>query len=451
MSIALDTAILDLIQNNLLRKDVMTALRPVQMFRALCPVRETWNARVGTDEIITRRGLLGINTKPRKPGVDPSPQAKHGLEQWRVTCDPYNDTTDTNLPTSYTEIQNEVLADARAMMIQAGTTLDHIVRNKMYNTYLGGNTKALSSSAGTAVSVETINGFKETLAADGRMAPVSPANLMEVSIGGVKRFVSAAAPTDPTQPDGAGVLTITVALAVNANDSVLATKRPLIYRVGGGSTYEALTTSNIVTFDDFRQVVVALRLNNVPVFPDGTYHAQIDPKTEAQLMKDAEFQRMLTGTPEMAEWRQFYIGVAGGITFFRNNNVPNAYNTTADDFIAATYVNTAGVEVHRPIVYGQGMIMEKHVPLDQMYKEAAAIPGYQAAAAVITEFNISQDQSTADLSLDGIKYIIRGPVDRLQENVAQTWSFKGGWACPVDSLTGTVSLYKRGMVVEHAG
>ena len=67
--------------------------------------------------------------------------------------------------------------------------------------------------------------------------------------------------------------------------------------------------------------------------------------------------------------------------------------------------------------------------------------------------------SFAEITLiNNIAHIIRPPLDRLQQWVSLAWVWVGGFAVPTD-LTATTTiiptassaLYKRAMVVEHAG
>ena len=450
MAIALPTAIIQLIEEGLLRKDIKVSLRPTQMFRGLVATREQWEARVGESQTFTRNGLLPINTRKRTPGVDPAAQNKASLEQWTVTCHPYNDSLTTFLPDSFVQIQNDVLRDARSLMIQAGTTLNHIVRNKMYNTYVGGNTQ-FEATAGSAATHRVLNlaGFRETIGADLRLGPVSPSNPIDVRVGagGSANQVIAVTPDDLGNPDGPGTVTLAAPVAVTAGDPLLAVKRSVIHRVGGAASVDGITTANKLTLAAIREEVARMRTRNVPTFPGGHYHMQLDPTSEVQLLADSELKGYLTGVPESQPFREAAIGQAMGVVFYRNNEVPNRYNTSIDDYVAAPMVNASGVEIHRPILYGQDVMMEKYVPLDKVRAEAADVAG----VAKITDWNISQDQSVADLNMEGIKLILRGPMDKLQENIDQTWSFKGDWACPTDSLVGDPALYKRAAVFEHAG
>ena len=60
--------------------------------------------------------------------------------------------------------------------------------------------------------------------------------------------------------------------------------------------------------------------------------------------------------------------------------------------------------------------------------------------------------------VNGVAQIIRPPLDRLQQTASQTWTWIGDFAVPTD-LTATTNiiptasnaLYKRSVVVEHAG
>jgi len=49
-----------------------------------------------------------------------------------------------------------------------------------------------------------------------------------------------------------------------------------------------------------------------------------------------------------------------------------------------------------------------------------------------------------------IRYIMRAPLDRLQQVVGQAWSWSGDFAVPSDSLTGDSARFKRAVVIEHA-
>ena len=448
MSIALPTAVQELIQQNLLRHDLFEALRPAQLFRALASTRESWDAAEGETAIFTRRGLLPIKTRPATPGVDPTPQATPSVEQWGVTVTPYNNTIDTNLANSFVEIQNNVLIDARALAVQAGQSINHLVRNKLYNSYMGGNTRVVTTVNSVSIPVAYLAGFGTVLNAHGRPQPASVATPQPITINGVAASVVGVTPNDPTQPLGAGTLTLLVAMAVTAGQAVLANNRAIIQRVGGATTSEGVAIGNTLTLATVRSGVALLRSLNVPGFDGGNYRMQLDPTSESELMSDTEFRQYFQGKPDTMEYKEFAVGHAMGVDFYRDNECPSALNTSADDFIAGdTAVQggaNQGVVIHRPILYGKGSIMEKAVDLTKLLEA-----GFNGAAKV-GDFTMAPGNTSAEMDMDGIKYIIRGPQDRLQETMAQTWSFKGDWGVPTDSVTGTPALYKRAVVFEHA-
>ncbi len=60
--------------------------------------------------------------------------------------------------------------------------------------------------------------------------------------------------------------------------------------------------------------------------------------------------------------------------------------------------------------------------------------------------------------IDGIAMVTREPLDRLQQIIAQSWYWIGGFAVPTDVTTNstiiptaTNSAYKRAVIIEHIG
>lgn len=446
MAIALPTAIQELIQQEVLDRDYRESLRHAQVFRQLSTSRETWEGRIGEEKVITRTGLLPINTRPRAVGVDPTPQASPPQEQWKVRVDPYNDTKDTHLPTSYTMIQSDFLRDAKALMIQAGTTLNHITRNKVYGAYASGNTYATAVSTGTSVTVQSINGFDQVLGTNGRIEPVSPARPLKVTIGGVIRYVVAALPTDNAFPEGAGVITLTTAITVAIGDAVLADNRARIARAGGAATILGIASGNKLTLALIRAEVAKLRTRGVPTFPDGTYHMHLNSTSETQLFEDTEFVSLMQGaTLADSMIRELMIGRVMGVTFIRNEETPSADNTSALDFVPFDVEvpsgANAGVVIHRPILLGATGIVEMKVPTNAFEQEGKGLPK-------LGNFLVQNDGAFIDM--DGIRVLIGPPKNRLQDIVSQTWAIECGYGIPTDAMVFGPALYKRATVFEHA-
>ena len=60
--------------------------------------------------------------------------------------------------------------------------------------------------------------------------------------------------------------------------------------------------------------------------------------------------------------------------------------------------------------------------------------------------------------VDGIAMVTREPVDRLQQIIAQSWYWIGGFCAPTDVTTtpatvatATNASFKRAVLIEHAG
>lgn len=447
MAIALATAIQELIQQDLLRREYETALRPAQLFRALSTRRERWDARLGQEEIFTRTGLLPINARARTAGVDPTPQSKPSIEQWRVIARPYNDTLDTHLPSSYVMIQNDFLRDAKALAVQAGQTVNHVLRNKVYAAYSGGNAYVTAdvATSSTTIHVNALQGL-DTVLKNGRPVSVSGSLPLSVTVAGTANTIVGVMPDDDAYPEGPGNVTLGTAITATAGDAVLAANRSRVQRIGGAATVRGLTPSDKLTLAAIRAGVAQLRGNFVPTFADGTYHMHLNSQSELELFADTEFQNLVRGQVNDPIIREALIARAMGVTFIRNEETPGSANTSANDYVPFDVVVPSGtyqnMPIHRPILLGDTAIMEKFLPQDA-YLTNAGVQGK------LGSFDVLNDGGVATLT-DGIRYIVRSPQNRLQDTVAQTWAFEGDWAIPTDSLSGTADLYKRAVVFEHA-
>ena len=420
------------------------ALTPAQLFRAGVKKEKWTGGRIGETTTFTRRGLLKVNTSPRKPGVDPTPQAQPGIEQWTITAQPYNDTLDTSLINSSLSIVKLFDDDTRKLGFQAGQTLNHIVRNRLFSTYSGGQTYITATKNSDRQHVAYLQGFRYVLV-NGRPAPVSAAHPLTVSIGGTTRTVIGELPDYAELPDGPGILILGSSISATLGDVVLASNRPFLLRVGGAATSNGIVSTNVLTMDYLRQLVVRMRRQYVPLFPDGTYHLDVDSVGESQLFADDEFQRLFRGTEfKSKEYGDLMLGKVQGISIIRNEECPTALNTDSEyDAVAFdTEVQVgvhAGLPIHRAVLSGYGAIVEHQLPDFEQEAQIGKVGNFSV---------VSNGGITVDVS--GIKYILRPPLDRLQSLVAQTWSWNGDWGFPSDTLSGDAAMYKRACVIEFS-
>jgi hypothetical protein len=201
----------------------------------------------------------------------------------------------------------------------------------------------------------------------------------------------------------------------------------VVLRPAGRTTTAALQAGDTLTMGSLLDAVAKLRLNAVPEI-DGAYNCFLDPVSARQLFADGDF-------------RQLFQGATSANQVFRSGMV--------NDFLGLRFVPTteayvqphpslAGVVVRRPIVVGRGALIEG---------DFAGMGAYDIAPA----------DSIVSV-VDGIAMVTREPIDRLQQIIAQSWYWIGGFCAPTDTTTNpttvptaTNAAYKRAVMIEHVG
>ncbi len=97
-----------------------------------------------------------------------------------------------------------------------------------------------------------------------------------------------------------------------------------------------------------------------------------------------------------------------------------------------------GLYVRRPIVCGQGALIEGDY------------------AGMAEEDVVPRDAVIS--VIDGVAMVTREPIDRLQQIIAQSWYWIGGFTAPTDVTTNPTTIptatnaaYKRAVMIEHVG
>lgn len=412
---SLPAAIQAMLQNGLLDRTFRDALVPEFLFPQVAD-SEPWMGGLGDTKTFTRKGLLQPKTIPIT-GSDPSPST-YGLEQWSVTMDQYGDSLDTNMLGSAMALASKWLADCQTLGIGAGQSVNQVARNKLFKAYAGGRTWATTAgTSDTSLVVASTDGFEFVLV-NGVPTAVSGANPLNVTIAGTANTVTGVNTTTKT-------LTLGTARVDVAGDAVVASNAPVSIRPDGETAYD-LSSGNVATFAMFRAAVARLRRMNVPTL-GGYYVAHIDPDTEAQLFNDAQFQQALQGRVDSPIYRDLSIGRFGGLDWVRNNETPTVSGGSAGT-----------LTVHRPIVLGANALV--NAPFD-------------GSAALLDGTGVEEIPNIRTINVApgvDVQLIIRPPQDRLQQNIASTWSWVGDFGVPTDSGSGDAALYKRGVVLEHA-
>lgn len=448
----------NIVQDGLIERNFHHSLFPQLLFANLADY-EDWPANTGSEIFMTRKGLIAPDPRPRQPGVDPTPK-KGGYEQWVARLDPYNDTTDSHMPTAAVASFNTFMADVHTLGLQAGQTINRVARNSLYKPYVSGQTVVITagSSGDTTLRVASLNGFTDVVVrgVQVRPAPVTSATPLVITIAGVTgpRNVIAAYPDDANDPFGPGTLVLSAALgaSVALRAPVLSSAKPMVMRAGGGNSVDSIGVNDIATLQDFIEITARLRSMNVQPFPEtGTFHAHITNSTNSQLFADPAFQSALRGQIENERFKAGFIGQVAGISFFINNECPDPLNSGAriatgnnayySAELGGETTNENGVNIARPIVLGMGAIYERGLDESQYVTEAGT-------TGKIGEFSITNNG--LQVMTDRIRLILRAPINRLQDQVAITWSKTTSYPIPTDVGSGDYARYKRAVVFEHA-
>ena len=446
-------ALQNVIQQGFLEREFKTGLQSALGYRAIAD-REPVAINVGETITKTRAGLKAPVTTPLTPsgntnldnGITPSAQT---VEQYTLGIDQYGDSIDLNIVTSQVGIANQFLLNASTNAIQARQSLDRLARNALFNAYLGGNTRVrvtLGAPAAT-ISVDDVRGFETVLASNagssaGKYVAVSGTNTAVVLIGSNTYTLTGTARDGSnvsTAPGGiSGTLTfsgnVTVADATALNRCVHANS-PVVVRPNGkwtgGSAYSsttstaALASTDLLTLGTIEDAVAQLR-NNTGIVGQ-MFNLYLDNVSMRQLFADQDFKLMYQGQYGSAEAKTGQVFQLMGVNF-----IPTT------EALTQVHPSNSALTVRRPILVAQGALVE------------GDFAGMTQKAKEMTDGN-------SEITLvDDVVQVIRGPIDRLQQIIGQSWFWIGGFTAPTDATansniipTAGAQYLKRAIVIEH--
>ena len=358
-----------------------------------------------------------------------------GVEQYTLTINHYAATTDLNMVTSRVGIASQFLQNAKVNGEQAARSLDELARNALFAPYFGGNTRVRTTltSAGGTVAVDDIRGFN-TVFVNGVQVGVSSSAPLTVTVGSNAYTLVAAVPDTTnvsTTPGGAsGTLTFSGNVSVpdgTAGNAVQSATASVIIRPNGRGTTTALAAGDTLTISCLLDAVATLRINAVPEI-DGVFNCYLDPVSARQLFADSAFRQLFQGATSANQvFREGMINDFLGLRF-----IP-----TTEAYVQP-HPTLAGAVIRRPIIVGQGALIEG---------DFAGI-GADDVAPADSIVNI----------IDNVAMVTREPIDRLQQIIAQSWYWIGGFCAPSDTTTNntviptaTNAAFKRAVMVEHIG
>lgn len=432
-------ALQPIIQLGYLEREFEQALRSRLGYRAIAD-RMSFNVGIGETLTKTRAGLKSAVTVPLAAnantnfdnGLVPS---SFGVEQFTITLEHYAATTDLNMVTSRVGIASQFLQNAAINGEQAARSLDEIARNVLFNAYFGGNTRVRTTLAapGPNLAVEDVRGF-ERVFIDGVQTAVGASATLQVQVNGTNHTlvgVTVDAVNVATTPGArSGVLSFSTNVTVadgTAGNPVIASNASTIHRPNNRATQLALTAADTLNMGTLLNAVATLRSNAVPTV-DGVYNCYLDPVSARQLFSDAEFRQLFTGVTGASQvYTKGLINEFLGLRFVPTNE---AY--------VQTHPGNSSLVIRRPIVCGQGALIE------------GSYAGMGADDTAPANSIVSM--------VDGVAMVTREPVDRLQQIIAQSWYWIGGYCAPSDTTTTTDTVptagkaaFKRAVMIEHIG
>ena len=433
------SALQPIIQQGFLEREFQQALQSRLGYRAVAD-RVPFSVGIGETLTKTRAGLKPSVTTPLAAATNTNLDnglipTSFSVEQYTITIKHYAATTDLNMVTSRVGIASQFLLNATINGEQAARSLDELARNALFAPYFGGNTRVRVSltSAGPTVAVDDIRGF-QTVFVNGVQTPVGGVASLMVSVGANTYTLIGAAPdasNSSVAPGGiSGVLTFATSVLTTdatAGNSVMAATASAIQRPNGRTNTSQLTTGDNLTMASLLNAVAILRQNAVPEI-DGVFNCYLDPVSARQLFADNDF-------------RQLFIGATSANQVFKRGMVNDflglRFIPTTEAYVQA-HPSISGAVIRRPIVCGAGALIEGDF-------------------AGMAEADVAPADSIISI-VDGIAMVTREPIDRLQQIIAQSWYWIGGFAAPSDTTTSpttistaTNSAFKRAVMIEHMG
>jgi hypothetical protein len=281
--------------------------------------------------------------------------------------------------------------------------------------------------------VDDVRGF-QTVFVNGVQQTVSSSAAMTVTIGSDPYSLIGVAIDSTnvsTAPNGvSGTLMLSGSVSVSdgtAGNTVTAANGSTIVRPSQRSNSSLITATDTLTMSNLLDAVSKLRLNAVPEI-DGAYNCYLDPVSSRQLFADPDFKQLFQGATSVNQ--VFKKGMTNDFLGLR-------FVPTTEAFVQP-HPTLPGLMIRRPIICGQGALIEG---------DFAGIAATDVAPAdsIIT-------------MVDGVAMVTREAIDRLQQIIAQSWYWIGGFCAPSDTTTNpttvptaTNAAYKRAVIVEHVG
>jgi hypothetical protein len=431
------TSLQPIIQAGFLEREFQEYLQSVLGYR-MAAVKEPISTNIGETITKTRPGLKAPVTTPMNPANNTNfdngmTSSTWTVEQYTLTLNQYGDTIDLNTVTQKVGIVDQFMHNVRVNATQAGQSLDRLARNKLFGAYMGYNTRVRTTLGAPAatISVDDITGFG-TVLVNGKPTGVSGSNTLPVLVGSTVyqlQGVTADGSNVSTAFNGvSGTLTFTGNVTVSdgtALNAVVATNAPQILRPNGRATTAGLLGTDLLTMSIILDGVAYLRRNAVPAI-NGYYNVHLDPVSGRQLFADPDFKQLFQGQSSAKEFALGRVIELLDCRFIPTTEAP-----------VQTHPSLGNTNVRRPIICGAEALIEGD--FDGM--------GFE---------NVPSDAEVT--MVDNVVQVVRPPLDRLQQIIAQSWYWIGDFCAPTDFTvnaaivpTASAAYAKRAVVIETVG
>ncbi len=433
-------ALQPIIQQGFLEREFEQALASRLGYRMIAD-REQFAIGIGETLTRTRAGLKPSVTTPLAPSTNTNldnglTPGSWGVEQYTISINHYASTMDLNMVTSRVGIASQFLQNAYSNGEQAARSLDELARNALFAPYFGGNTRVRTSlgAAGPALAVDDVRGFQSAFV-NGIITPVGTSGAALTVTVGANAYTCIATTVDginaSTTPGGlSGVLTFSGNVSMadgTAGNTVQGANASVIKRPNARTNTSQILATDTLTMATLLDAVASLRVNAVPEI-DGVFNCYLDPISARQLFADNDFRQLFQGATSANQ--VFKSGMINDFLGLR-------FMPTTEAYVQA-HPSIAGLNVRRPIICGKGALVEG----DFAGMAATDVAPKDAIVNIV----------------DGIAMVTREPLDRLQQIIAQSWYWIGGFCCPSDTTTNATTVptatnasYKRAVMIEHAG
>jgi hypothetical protein len=318
-----------------------------------------------------------------------------GVEQYTISLNFYAATQDLNMVTSRVGIANQFLQNAYTNGEQAARSLDELARNALFAPYFGGNTRVLTTLTSAGPDLEVDD----------------VRGFQTVFVNGVQQSVSSTYPMTVTVGSNAYTLVGVTPDATNVSTAP------------GGISGQLVFSGNVTV-------------------ADGTAGNPVQAATASTIVRPAN--RATTAALQATDTLTMG-SLLDAVALLRRNAVPlvdGVYNCYLDPVSARQLFADpdfkqlfTGATSANP-VFRQGMVSD-----------------FLGMAAD----DVAPKDSLVNV-IDNVAMVTREPIDRLQQIIAQSWYWIGGFCAPSDTTTtpttvptATNANYKRAVMIEHIG